>query len=123
MIRTERSSALGWPAVVSIMLGIFSIVATEILPIGMLTKIGASFTISDGMSGLMMTMPGLLAAVAAPVVTVTTARIDRRRMLCTFMLLLAAANFLAAAYVHLERAAAGRAQLLTEVTAFLGEPS
>ncbi len=93
----HRSPVIGWLAVVAVMLGIFSIVTTEILPIGLLTKIGASFTISDGMAGLMMTMPGFLAAIAAPVVTVATARIDRRLMLCAFMVLLAAANFLAAA--------------------------
>ncbi|MFH0245754.1 MFS transporter [Streptomyces sp. HK10] len=91
-----RSPLVGWLAVVSVMLGIFSIVTTEILPIGLLTMIGSSFTISDGMAGLMMTMPGFLAAVSAPVVTVATARIDRRLMLCVFMLLLAGANFLAA---------------------------
>ncbi|MEU6293594.1 MFS transporter [Streptomyces erythrochromogenes] len=79
------------------MLGIFSIVTTEILPIGLLTTIGSSFAISDGMAGLMITMPGLLAALSAPVVTVATARVDRRLMLCVFMLLLAMANFLAAA--------------------------
>ncbi|MGO4749743.1 MFS transporter, partial [Streptomyces sp. 2MCAF27] len=78
-------------------MGIFSIVTTEILPIGLLTSIGSSFTVSDGMAGLMMTMPGFLAALSAPLVTVATARIDRRRMLCAFILLLAMANFLAAA--------------------------
>jgi len=83
--------------VVSVMLGIFVIVTTEILPIGLLTSIGSSFTVSDGMAGLMMTMPGFLAAIAAPLVTVITARFDRRLMLCFFMLLLALANFLAAA--------------------------
>lgn len=83
-------------AVVSVMLGIFAIVTTEILPIGLLTSIGASFTISDGMAGLMMTMPGFLAAISAPLVTVATGRIDRRVMLAAFVLLLALANFLAA---------------------------
>ncbi|MEU8581997.1 MFS transporter [Streptomyces abikoensis] len=92
-----RSPLIGWLAVVSVMLGIFSIVTTEILPIGLLTKIGSSFALSDGMAGLMMTMPGFLAAISAPVVTVATARVDRRLMLCVFMLLLAVANFLAAA--------------------------
>ncbi|MFE0446322.1 MFS transporter [Streptomyces fungicidicus] len=91
------SPLIGWLAVVSVMLGIFAIVTTEILPIGLLTSIGSSFTISDGVAGLMMTMPGFLAAVSAPLVTVVTARIDRRLMLCAFMLLLALANFLAAA--------------------------
>jgi predicted MFS family arabinose efflux permease len=92
-----RSPLMGWLAVVSVMLGIFVIVTTEILPIGLLTSIGSSFTVSDGMAGLMMTMPGFLAAIAAPLVTVATARFDRRLMLCVFMLLLALANFLAAA--------------------------
>ncbi|MEU3843669.1 MFS transporter [Streptomyces sp. NPDC028635] len=92
-----RSPLFGWLAVASVTLGLFSIVTTEILPIGLLTSIGASFTVSDGMAGLMMTMPGLLAAVSAPLVTVATARIDRRLMLCVFMAVLAMADFLAAA--------------------------
>ncbi|MER5851588.1 MFS transporter [Streptomyces sp. NPDC002012] len=84
-------------AVVSVMLGIFSIVTTEILPIGLLTSIGSDFAVSDGTAGLMMTTPGLLAAVSAPLVTMATARVDRRVMLCAFMLLLALADFLTAA--------------------------
>ncbi|MEV7565696.1 MFS transporter [Streptomyces tanashiensis] len=93
----DRSPFVSWLAVISVMLGIFSIVTTEILPIGLLTSIGSSFTISDGMAGLMMTMPGFLAAVSAPVVTVATGRIDRRIMLGVFILLLSLANFLASA--------------------------
>jgi predicted MFS family arabinose efflux permease len=62
-----------------------------------LTSIGSSFTVSDGVAGLMMTMPGFLAAIAAPLVTAATARFDRRLTLCIFMLLPALANFLAAA--------------------------
>ncbi|MFI9050409.1 MFS transporter [Streptomyces sp. NPDC053427] len=94
---TARSPLLSWLAVTAVTLGIFSLVTTEILPIGLLTAIAADFRISDGTTGLMMTLPGLLAAVAAPTVTVATARIDRRLMLCALILLLALANFLAAA--------------------------
>ncbi|WP_236952344.1 MFS transporter [Kibdelosporangium phytohabitans] len=79
------------------MLGIFAIVTTEILPIGLLTSIGADLSISDGTAGLMMTMPGLLAAASAPIVTVATARVDRGRMLRAFMLVLTLANVIAAA--------------------------
>ncbi|MFB7449641.1 MFS transporter [Streptomyces sp. NPDC056194] len=64
---------------------------------GLLTSIGSSFTVSDGMAGLMMTMPGFLAAISAPLVTVATGRIDRRIMLGAFTLLLALADFLTAA--------------------------
>ncbi|MFJ2638502.1 MFS transporter [Streptomyces sp. NPDC087511] len=94
---TERTPLRGRLAVISVTLGIFSIVTTEILPIGLLTSIGSDFAVSDGTAGLMMTMPGLLAAVSAPLVTVATARVDRRLMLCAFMLLLALADFLTAA--------------------------
>ncbi|MDP9844016.1 MFS transporter [Streptosporangium lutulentum] len=92
-----RSPLIGWLAVVSVMLGIFSIVTAEILPIGLLTSIGSDFDVSDGAAGLMMTIPGILAAIAAPTVTVVTGRFDRRLMLCALILLLAVANFLAAA--------------------------
>ncbi|MFJ5718733.1 MFS transporter [Streptomyces sp. NPDC093149] len=92
-----RTPLRGRLAVLSVTLGIFSIVTTEILPIGLLTSIGSDFAVSDGTAGLMMTMPGVLAAVSAPVVTVATARVDRRAMLCVFMLLLALADFLTAA--------------------------
>ncbi len=91
-----RPPLIRWLAVVAVMLGIFSIVTTEILPIGLLTEIGADFTISDGMAGLMMTLPGLLAAIAAPLVTVAAARIDRRLLLCGCTLLLVLANMVAA---------------------------
>ena len=87
------SPLIRWLAVVSVMLGIFAIVTTEILPIGLLTSVGSGFTVSDGMAGRMMTVPGFLAALAAPLVTAATAHLDRRLMLCVFMLLLALANF------------------------------
>ncbi|MBB5434136.1 hypothetical protein HDA36_004220 [Nocardiopsis composta] len=80
-----------WSAVVSVMMGIFAIVTAEILPIGLLTSIGADFTVSDGMAGLTMAMPGPVAAVSAPLATAVAARIDRRLMPCAFILLPAAA--------------------------------
>ncbi|NGO72842.1 MFS transporter [Streptomyces sp. SB3404] len=83
-------------SVLSLTLGIFALVTTEILPVGLLTSLGSDFAVSDGMAGLTMTMPGLLAAPAAPLLTVATARADRRRVLCAFMALLTLANVLVA---------------------------
>ncbi|GAA2912313.1 MFS transporter [Streptomyces thioluteus] len=87
----------GWPAVVSLTLGLFAVVTTEILPIGLLTSIGADFTVSDGTAGLMMTLPGFLAAASAPLVTAATARTDRRPVLAALLLTLTVACLLAAA--------------------------
>ncbi|WP_406280701.1 MFS transporter [Embleya sp. NBC_00896] len=85
-----------WPAVVCLFLGIFAIVTTEILPIGLLTPIGTDFGVSDGTAGWAMTVPGFLAALCAPLVTVGAGRVDRRLMLFGLTVLLAVANFLAA---------------------------
>ena len=96
-VTATRTPTVRWLGVVAVTLGIFAIVTTEILPIGLLTPIGTDFALTPGRTGWLMTMPGLVAAVAAPVVTVATARLDRRLMLCALMVLLAAAGFLAAA--------------------------
>lgn len=96
LTRRPRSPLIDWLAVISLMLGIFAIVTSEILPIGLLTAIGADFGISDGTAGLTMTVPGVIAAIAAPSVTVATARLDRRVMLCLLMAVLATADVLAA---------------------------
>ncbi|RSD21391.1 MFS transporter [Amycolatopsis eburnea] len=84
-------------AVLAVTVGIFAIVTTEILPIGLLTPIAAAFGVSAGTAGWTMTVPGLVAAVAAPVVTVAIGRADRRLVLAALMVLLAVAGFLAAA--------------------------
>jgi predicted MFS family arabinose efflux permease len=78
------------------MAGIFVIVTAEILPIGLLLPISAEFAVSAGTCGLLMTVPGLVAAVAAPLATVATARVDRRVMLSVWLLVLTASNVVSA---------------------------
>ncbi|GGK61219.1 MFS transporter [Planomonospora parontospora subsp. parontospora] len=92
----SRSPLIGWLAVTALTLGIFAIVTSEILPIGLLPAIGADYGISDGITGLTMALPGIVAAIAAPAATLTTAHLDRRVMLCILMAVLAVADVLAA---------------------------
>ncbi|WP_206785549.1 MFS transporter [Amycolatopsis sp. MtRt-6] len=92
-----NTSVPRWPAVFAVAVGIFAIVTTEILPIGLLTPIAAGFGVSAGTAGWTMTVPGFVAAVAAPVVTVAAGRLDRRLVLGGLLVLLALAGFLAAA--------------------------
>ncbi|MGI5129465.1 MFS transporter [Pseudonocardia sp. CA-107938] len=90
------TSTRGRVGVLAITLGIFTVVTTEILPIGLLVPIGRTFDVTDGTAGLTMFLPGLLAAGAAPLVTVAAGRADRRRVLLALAALLAGANVLAA---------------------------
>ncbi|MER6947116.1 MFS transporter [Nonomuraea sp. NPDC000554] len=92
-ITVERAN---WFAVSAVAVGTFSVVTSEMLPVGLLTSIGSGLGVSDGTAGLTMTAPGLVAAVAAPVLAVTARGVDRRTLLGALMLLLAAANLLTA---------------------------
>jgi predicted MFS family arabinose efflux permease len=90
---TPRSA---WLAVGSIAVGTFAMVTTEFLPIGLLTDIAAGLRVSDGTAGLMVTMPGILAAFAGPALIVASGRLDRRTVLIALTTLLVASNLLAA---------------------------
>ena len=82
----------GWAGVVSLALGSFASVTTEFLPVGLLPDIGRDYGITTGETGLMMTLPGLLAAIAAPGVMMAAGKTDRRWLLIglSFLLLLSA---------------------------------
>ncbi|MFD8584979.1 MFS transporter [Streptomyces californicus] len=93
---TGRSSVRGWLAVLAVTLGIFSLMTSELLPVGLLTPIGAELDVSEGTAALMVTVPGLVAAVSAPLVTVATGRVDRRVILVALIGLMGAANLASA---------------------------
>ncbi|WP_052411809.1 MFS transporter [Streptomyces sp. NRRL S-118] len=76
--------------------GTFSVVTSEMLPVGLLTPISASLDVSEGTAGLTLTVTGLIGALSAPLITAAVGRTDRRVVLCSLMALLAAANVLAA---------------------------
>ncbi|MFD9516686.1 MFS transporter [Streptomyces sp. NPDC059979] len=86
----------GWAAVCAVALGIFGLITSELLPVGLLTPVGADLGVSDGTAGLMVTVPGLVAGFCAPLVTVGAGRLDRRLVLCVLIALMAAANLAAA---------------------------
>ncbi|MBS2554065.1 MFS transporter [Catenulispora sp. NL8] len=92
-VRTETVPVRArWNGVTCLALGIFVIVTSEILPVGLLDPIASGFHVSAGTGGLLMTLPGLTAAVCAPLTTVAAARFDRRAVLAVFMAVLALAN-------------------------------
>ncbi|MBA2948803.1 MFS transporter [Streptomyces himalayensis] len=93
---TGRSPVKGWLAVLAVTLGIFSLMTSELLPVGLLTPVGTALDVSEGTAGLMVTVPGLVAAVAAPLVTVATGRVDRRIVLAVLVGLVGAANLASA---------------------------
>lgn len=91
-----HSPVRGWLAVLAVTLGIFSLMTSELLPVGLLTPVGDALGVSEGRAALMVIVPGLVAAVSAPLVTVATGRFDRRLVLALLIGLMGAANLASA---------------------------
>lgn len=88
----DRSPLKGWLAVSAVTLGIFALMTSELLPVGLLTPVGSELNVSEGTAGLMVTVPGLVAAVSAPLITVAAGRLDRRWVLAVLVGLVGVAN-------------------------------
>ncbi|MFJ6326885.1 MULTISPECIES: MFS transporter [unclassified Rhizobium] len=107
-----------WLPVVSLAFGTFALVTTEFLPIGLLSLIANDFATSPGAAGILVTTPGIVAAIAAPICTVAAGSIDRRLLLVGFTLLLVLSNLIVATSTTFEIAVAGRALLGVSVGGF-----
>lgn len=83
-----------WLAVLSLTVTSFVMVTTELLPIGLLTDITSSLSVSTGSGGLMVTIPGIVAAVAAPALGLVSGKLDRRLLMLGLSGLLIIANLL-----------------------------
>jgi predicted MFS family arabinose efflux permease len=92
---TPQTTLKSWFALLSVAIGAFALVTSEFLPVGLLSDIAADLHISVGTAGLMVTAPGVLAAIAAPLVTVGVGKIDRRYILWALTLLMIISNLIA----------------------------
>ncbi|MFD3513423.1 MFS transporter [Streptomyces sp. NPDC058657] len=81
---------------IALAVGTFVVVTSEMLPVGLLTPMGASLGVSDGLAGFTLTLTGLVAALSAPLLTSLLGRFDRRTVLCGLLAVLAAGNLAAA---------------------------
>jgi predicted MFS family arabinose efflux permease len=84
-----------WLAVWSIALGSVAVVFSEVIPASLLPDVSRGFRISIGLAGLMVVVPAL-AAVAAPLLTLRSSRIERRALLPTLSILVLLSNVIAA---------------------------
>ncbi|WP_329118659.1 MFS transporter [Streptomyces sp. NBC_01353] len=100
MLNVQVRGQGSWARVGAVTLGIFTVMTAELLPVGLLTPVASELSVSAGTAGLMVTVPGLVAAVAAPLIALRAAGADRRAVLVVLMALVAAANLATAAAGH-----------------------
>lgn len=75
-----------WAGVVSLAVGMFVLITIEELPIGVLSVMAPDLGVSEGVAGLAVTVPGLLAAVVALCTPVIVRGLDRRLVLVLALL-------------------------------------
>lgn len=81
-----------WLAILSVAVGAFALVTSEFLPVGVLNDVARDLGISAGHAGLMVTLPGIMAALAAPFLSVIIGAQDRRYLLTGLTLIMIVAN-------------------------------
>lgn len=86
-----------WSSIAVLALATFLVVTAEMLPVGILTPMSEGLGISAGTAGFSLAVTGVVAAVSAPFVARVIGSLDRRRVLVTATLLLAAGNLITAA--------------------------
>ncbi|WP_040737571.1 MFS transporter, partial [Nocardia tenerifensis] len=93
----QRDSALrGWLGVGAVTGATFTVVTSEMLPVGLLTPISDTLRVTEGAVGLSLTATGFVAAVAAPLIAAALGRSDRRLVLCVLLAVLTLGNLGAA---------------------------
>ncbi|MCC8391635.1 MFS transporter [Paraburkholderia sp. MMS20-SJTR3] len=108
---TSTTSAAQWLSVIAVAVSAFAFVTAEFLPVGLLPQIAHDLGVSTGVAGLMVTTPGVLAAISAPTLIVSAGRMDRRYVFLLLTAMLLIANLVCAAAPNLAVMLAGRALL------------
>lgn len=107
----QTSSLRQWLSVFSVALGAFAFVTTEYLPVGILPQIARDMGITDGHAGLMVTIPGIIAAISAPTMMIGAGKVNRRLLLILLATLLVASNLISALAPDLQTMLIGRGLL------------
>ena len=85
-----------WYAVITLSITAFILVTSEFLPIGVLNAIAQDLHVSVGTAGLVITLPAIMGAFAAPLISVWVKSLDRRILLITLTAVMVFANFITA---------------------------
>lgn len=81
-----------WGAILAMSLAAFALVASEFMPVSLLTPIAADLQITEGQAGQGIAVSGLFALLTSLVIATVAARVDRKRLLLSLTLLMIASG-------------------------------
>jgi predicted MFS family arabinose efflux permease len=96
------------PGLLTLTLGTFVAVTTEMLPVGLLPLIGEEFLITESQAGLLVSLYAVMVAVLAVPLTLITARMARKPLLLVCLACYGLSNLLVTVAPDLTTMAAGR---------------
>jgi predicted MFS family arabinose efflux permease len=86
---TSRSTEKrGWSAVLAMSLAAFALVASEFMPVSLLTPIAAELHITEGQAGQGISVSGAFALVTSLVIAAIATRVERKKLLLCLTLLM-----------------------------------
>ncbi|WP_202913319.1 MFS transporter [Acuticoccus sediminis] len=115
---TNDGAAAAWGAVFALSLGAFALVASEFMPVSLLTPIASDLAITEGQAGQSLAISGAFAVVTSLTLTSVTRRIDRRHVLLALMALMVASGTAAALAVSFPVFLVGRALIGVAIGGF-----
>ena len=118
VVHDQQHGGGRWLAVASVAMASLVLVLSEFIAVAVLPEVADRFDVTAGTAGLTVVLPGLLAALSAPLVTILTARIDRRHVLLALTATIAVADALSAWAPNFAVLLIGRALLGVTVGAF-----
>ncbi|MGW0925717.1 MFS transporter [Streptomyces sp. NPDC002755] len=116
--RPEEAKRGGWIAVGSVATASFALVLSQFVMVAVLPSVADHFEVSAGTAGLTLVMPGLLAAVAAPLLALVFGKVDRRVVLWGLTGVVILSDALAAASPNFGTLMAARLVLGAAIGAF-----
>src|SRR3954470_1069965 len=87
-----RSRPGGWGAVFALTLCVATLIASEFMPVSLLTPIAGDLHMTEGHTGQAIAVSGMLAVLTSLLVSPVTRGIDRRSVLLSLILLMMASG-------------------------------
>lgn len=91
-----RHDRPAWGAVLAMSLAAFALVASEFMPVSLLTPIATDLHITEGQAGQGISVSGLFALLTSLVIAAVASRVERKRLLLGLTLLMVASGVLVA---------------------------
>ncbi|MFL6591149.1 MAG: MFS transporter [Luteimonas sp.] len=112
------SAPARWGGVFALALGAFALVASEFMPVSVLTPIARELHVSEGQAGQAITISGLFALVTSLCIARLAGRLDRKLLLCALTVLMILSATVAAFAPNYGMFMAGRALIGVAIGGF-----